>query len=455
MADGTIYHAGTHATQLAYHGLMIGDPFRMVAYERALRELVRPGDVVLDLGAGTGVLSMYAARRGARVHAVESGPVAQVMRSLIRRNRLEDRITVHEADFRDLPVVEPVDLVVSDFMGRFVVDDGMLGAFYAARKWLKPEGRFCPGRVELFLAPLCTPVPGVEAFSSDTLGLDVRPALRYTWNTCYAAQFGPPSLLHRGKSYHVFEPPHAPPEFDATLTFDIPAPTLLTSFAGWFVAEMAEGVLLDTGPGVQSHWGQYLFPVPRTPLEAGDRIEIRLGLVPPFDDPHWRWEGRVVRDGADVVTWDLTSDQRLGERDLPDDPLPEPLNHQQILEANDAAAKDFVEGHLFEAIERLETAVRSLAPEDDEIALSVYENLGLARYNVGDHEGAIRALLRALDGDPGRSFQACRILVDAMHQSGRIHDAATWLRTFREHHGEHPEFPSRVRPITQIEPMGR
>src|SRR5438552_5763121 len=100
----------------------------MEAFERAIRRLVQPGDVVLDLGCGTGILAMLAARRGARVHAVESTRVAALALELAAQNGLADRITVHRADAVTLPPVEPVDLVVSDFLGGFLVDDNMLPA---------------------------------------------------------------------------------------------------------------------------------------------------------------------------------------------------------------------------------------------------------------------------------------------------------------------------------------
>ena len=75
---------------------MLADLHRMDAYERALRKLVRPGDVVLDLGCGTGILAMLAARRGARVHAVESMPVVHLAQQLVAHNRLD--VHVHHAD---------------------------------------------------------------------------------------------------------------------------------------------------------------------------------------------------------------------------------------------------------------------------------------------------------------------------------------------------------------------
>ena len=83
-----------HHVAIGYHGGLLADPVRVHAYDRALAALVRPGDVVLDVGAGTGILSMLAVRHGAaRVHAVESGAVADVARALVevvRRTAIDE-----------------------------------------------------------------------------------------------------------------------------------------------------------------------------------------------------------------------------------------------------------------------------------------------------------------------------------------------------------------------------
>jgi predicted RNA methylase len=131
----TVLHG--HDASLDYHRRMLVDVVRMDAYDRAIRKLVRPGDVVLDVGAGTGILAMLAARAGAaRVHAVESMPVAEIARELVASNGLGERVIVHRADLVTMDPVERVDLVVSDFLGPFLTDDAMLPAVAAAGRWL-------------------------------------------------------------------------------------------------------------------------------------------------------------------------------------------------------------------------------------------------------------------------------------------------------------------------------
>lgn len=106
-----------HDTGLDYHRMMLEDLTKMDAYARAVREVVRPGDIVLDVGAGTGVLSMLAARAGAaRVHAVESMPVAELATELVAANGLADLVQVHRADLVEMARLEPVDRVIGDWM---------------------------------------------------------------------------------------------------------------------------------------------------------------------------------------------------------------------------------------------------------------------------------------------------------------------------------------------------
>ena len=61
--------------QLIMHQVMLGDRVRLRAYDEAMRRTVRPGDVVVDVGAGTVVLSLLALRHGAsHVYAIEGAP---------------------------------------------------------------------------------------------------------------------------------------------------------------------------------------------------------------------------------------------------------------------------------------------------------------------------------------------------------------------------------------------
>src|SRR5690606_22452433 len=110
-----------HFIGLNHHRRMLADRERMEAYEAAITEAVRPGMRVLDLGTGTGVLAMWAARAGAEVVAVEPHAVIEVARRVAADNGLAERITFVRADSRELTLDAPVDLVVTECMGNFFV----------------------------------------------------------------------------------------------------------------------------------------------------------------------------------------------------------------------------------------------------------------------------------------------------------------------------------------------
>ncbi|MBN1945295.1 MAG: 50S ribosomal protein L11 methyltransferase [Bradymonadales bacterium] len=294
--------------------MLLDDPVRMDAYERAIRALVRPGDVVLDVGCGTGILAMLAARCGAlRVHAVESTAVAALAAELVAANGLVDRVLVHRRDARRMEPPELVDLVISDFLGRYLIDDGMLPVMAATKRWCKPETRFCPERIRLMLAPVGDFfLRAVDLFTAPIYGLDFSGALPYALNTCYHADLRPEAIMSPPAEFGGYTPPDPPVPFDGTLTFTIARDGRLQALAGWFSANLAPDVVLSTEPGIETHWGQYLFPLPPHQVQAGDILSVHLWEQPVGADSVWHWEGRLAR-GADAL-WEfaLRSISQLG-----------------------------------------------------------------------------------------------------------------------------------------------
>ncbi len=102
---------------LHYHWQMLQDSERVEAFRETIEHFVRPGMHVVELGGGTGILSSFAARCGARVVCVERNPeLVRTARRLIRFNGLEERIEVVQADAREFVPVEPVDFVICEML---------------------------------------------------------------------------------------------------------------------------------------------------------------------------------------------------------------------------------------------------------------------------------------------------------------------------------------------------
>jgi predicted RNA methylase len=101
---------------LQYHIPMLLDQHRMDAFQKAIATVVKPGMHVLDLGAGTGVLSFFAAQHGARVTAVEREPIVLATAQASLADTSSHKINLVHADARDYVPTEPVDLVICEMM---------------------------------------------------------------------------------------------------------------------------------------------------------------------------------------------------------------------------------------------------------------------------------------------------------------------------------------------------
>lgn len=105
--------------------MCLKDSVRTHAFREAIHRVVRPGDVIVDAGAGTGILSFFAAESGAsRVLAVEIDPLlAARLRTSIELNGLTDVITVIEGDVRDVSLPPAVDVVIAEIIETGLMDE--------------------------------------------------------------------------------------------------------------------------------------------------------------------------------------------------------------------------------------------------------------------------------------------------------------------------------------------
>jgi precorrin-6B methylase 2 len=135
------------------HLLMVNDLGRGQKLYEALRACIRPGDVVLDIGTGAGLLTCMAARLGAkRVYSVEQSPVLhRVARQVFEANGLSDRVTLIQArsqQLRELGAIqEPVDVLVTETIGKQGLDEGILLIMDDVKPLLSPTARVVPERV--------------------------------------------------------------------------------------------------------------------------------------------------------------------------------------------------------------------------------------------------------------------------------------------------------------------
>eukprot|EP01056_Protomagalhaensia_sp_Gyna25_P001956 Protomagalhaensia_sp_Gyna_25__1955@NODE_2040_length_1332_cov_217_488012_g1685_i0_p1_GENE_NODE_2040_length_1332_cov_217_488012_g1685_i0NODE_2040_length_1332_cov_217_488012_g1685_i0_p1_ORF_typecomplete_len382_score70_46PrmA/PF06325_13/7_9e24Methyltransf_25/PF13649_6/5_8e14Methyltransf_25/PF13649_6/1_7e03PRMT5/PF05185_16/1e11MTS/PF05175_14/2_2e11Methyltransf_31/PF13847_6/1_1e10Cons_hypoth95/PF03602_15/3_5e10Methyltransf_16/PF10294_9/6_6e10CMAS/PF02353_20/1_6e09Met_10/PF02475_16/7_5e08Methyltransf_3 len=175
------YYFNSYA-HFGIHEDMLKDSVRTGAYRRAIEDNPHlfKDKVVLDVGAGTGVLSMFAVKAGAKhVYAIECSEICHLARKLIAHNGFEDKITVIQAKAEETSLpVDQVDIIVSEWMGYFLLYESMLDTVLFCRdKWLKTGGLIFPDRATLHLAAIEDGEYRKEKFE--------------WWNNCYGLDYTP------------------------------------------------------------------------------------------------------------------------------------------------------------------------------------------------------------------------------------------------------------------------
>jgi protein arginine N-methyltransferase 1 len=275
------------------HFRYLSDPIRMAAYTRAIERVVRPGDRVLDLGSGTGILGLLACRAGARrVYAVDEGRMLELAREEFRANGFEDRAVFIRGHSRRVALPERVDVVLADQIGTFGVDAGLLEYFADARaRFLEPKGRMVPERLDLHVAPVESRAAWekIGFWERSPAGFDFSPARRAAAHAVQPLAFCREELLAAStlvRSITLGEPPTS---LALEATFSTERKGTLHGLAGWFTAQLAPGVYLTNAPGAPDAMDRRsaFFPVGEAvAVEAGTKI-------------HATWQLRL----PDVASW--------------------------------------------------------------------------------------------------------------------------------------------------------
>ncbi|MBB6250042.1 tetratricopeptide repeat protein [Nitrospirillum iridis] len=280
-----------------WHLPMMNDTERNAAYEAALTAAVRPGDIVLEIGTGSGLLAMMAARAGAaHVYTCEADPtIAEAARAIIAANGYGDRVTVIAKPSSavtvgtDLP--RPADLLVSEILSSDLLSERVLPAVRDAKdRLLAPDARVIPqaGGVRALLAESRTLERNF--FVEEACGFDLAAFNRLAPRSVRlerAVPFRPLSEPFQALSVDLTDPSPGK-SWHGHLSLPVTADGRCVGLLQWIWLKLWDGVEFENSPlnpGEASGWQLGLY-LPRRPLDlmAGEAVDVSV-----FHDGHNVW----------------------------------------------------------------------------------------------------------------------------------------------------------------------
>jgi SAM-dependent methyltransferase len=288
---------------LRFHRFLLGETnLRLDRFRAALAAVVRPGDVVLDLGAGVGVLGFFACVAGARrVYAVETSVALDIARQIARANGFDDRITFVDGSSGGYDLPEPIDVLVTDLFGTCGLGrDGLRSIISTRDRFLKPGGSMLPASIDMMIAPVELPIvyeQDIQFWSQPSHGIDVSAVRQLAVNNRYPVRVDAPSLLASpARLAHLDLARIADDHVQASVVATARRRGTLHGLCCWFAATLVDGLEIGNEPGRSTtNYAQAFLPIDRpVDLEAQDSVRVRVTCCRGIE---FRWQVEVVRSG--------------------------------------------------------------------------------------------------------------------------------------------------------------
>jgi precorrin-6B methylase 2 len=274
---------------------MLNDCQRTASYLAAIREVVRPGDVVVDLGTGTGVLAIAAARAGAsRVYAIEASKIGKSAKAIFEANGLADKITLVQGWSTQISLPEKADVLISEIIGNEPLGEQVLEfTLDASKRLLKPNARLIPSRLKIY--GLAVTIPETELHKRK-----VTPIALSNWQSWYGTDFSFLATVAEASPYTFHLKPHLAKNWetlsepimlaeidfqlvsglaiDNTTTVTASADGRLDGILVYFELELSPTTILSTAPTQASEdcsWRSFVWLLaPSRNLQAGELFTV-------------------------------------------------------------------------------------------------------------------------------------------------------------------------------------
>lgn len=270
---------------LGIHNLMLLDSIRTRTYAKAIKVNVKKGDVVVDVGTGTGILALLAAKAGAKkVYAIEPTEIIGVARNIARDNGLESKIQFMNCRAEEAEIPEKVDCVVSEWMGVFGLQTNMLPSVISIRdRYLKTEGKILPDKVSLHLALVSSERiyhETVGKWRKSFQGLDYNHFADCNANDTHLITARPGELASNPLILKELDIKNGKiqRQYNENVKLVVKKGKRCHGVLGWFNAGFQKNITLDTSPYKPvTHWQQLFFPF-KNPINLEEHEKINLSF---------------------------------------------------------------------------------------------------------------------------------------------------------------------------------
>jgi protein arginine N-methyltransferase 1 len=294
-----------------WHERMLGDSVRVNAYRRGIQAMVKPGDVVIDLGTGTGILAFMASQAGAKhVYAVDHSDFIDVAREIGARNGFHN-VTFVAKNSREFTPPEMADIVLHEQIASAAFGENMvMNLLDLKQRCLKRTGRIAPAKFDVYVEPVAVRdeylIPAI--WDMDNLGFDLSFLKDYDGIQKYVGRHhgirglknfeiegfvGEPSPLMSVDLNVISGEKDILTQHEATRTALHDAP--IDGYCCYFRAHFDNGVSFDNAPSSpQTNWDCLLLRQRRRMLKAGTRLHYSVDMVEVEKPRTW-----VVRESVE------------------------------------------------------------------------------------------------------------------------------------------------------------
>jgi SAM-dependent methyltransferase len=276
-----------------FHHSMLADKVRTSSFLRAVMETVRPGDVVVDIGSGTGVLSLFAALAGAaHVYAIEREPVIEVAREIADLNGLSARVTFIAGSSSGVEIPERADVLVTETIGNVGFDEGIVAWVADAKKrFLKPDARIVPGRVDAIASLVSVPrdFRTIQEWSNPLHTLDFSPLTRIARNSLLWTELSPAAIVTEPAVVFAADFSVSTRPLAGRVREEVIKDALVHGIGVWFRSDLTPSVTITNAPpNPVPSWEQGFLPIDE-PIEvsAGDHVDFEVSSSDSGGE--WTW----------------------------------------------------------------------------------------------------------------------------------------------------------------------